>query len=236
MKKRTSEQTKKDELRKRAESKLKAKVQVSEEMSNADMKKLIHELEVHQIELKMQNDELLTTQIKLEESREKYSDLYDFAPVGYFTMNEKGFIQEANLTGSLMLGTERRFLINKPLSKYIAREDQDIYYLHCRNLFKKRDKQTCELKMLKRDNTHFYAQLESIVVKDSDGNLNQHRVIISNISKRKWAEDLHRESEEKYKDLLENANDLIHSVKPDGVFIYVNRKWKETLARLQSVP
>ncbi|GJQ58597.1 MAG: PAS domain-containing sensor histidine kinase [Candidatus Scalindua sp. AMX11] len=229
MKKRTSQQEQESELRKRAETRLKSQVQVSEEMSNSDMKKLIHELKVHQVELQMQNDELLKTQMKLEESRERYANLYDFAPVGYFTMNEKGLILEANLTGALLLGTERRYLINKPISKFITKEDQDIYYMYLRDIGKKRDRQTCELHMLKRDKTHFYAQFDSIVVKDSVGNFNKHRVIISDISKRKLAEDLLRESEEKYRDLLDNANDLFQSVKPDGVFIYVNRKWKETL-------
>ena len=228
-KKKTSRKKKDNELRKRAEEKLKSFAPSFEKMSNVDIKELIHELQVHQIELEMQNDELRKSQITLEGSREKYADLYDFAPVGYFTMNEKGLIQEVNLTGALMFGIERGSLIKMPMSKFVVSEDQDIYYFHRRNVLEKRVKQTCELKMLKRDNTHFYAQLESLVVNNRDGKPNQYRVIISDISERKQAEQLHRESEEKYRDLLENANDLIQSVKPDGVFVYVNRKWKETL-------
>ena len=150
MKKRTSEQTKKDELRKRAESKLKSKVQVSEEMSNTDMKRLIHELEVHQIELKMQNDKLLKAQIKLEESKEKYANLYDFAPVGYLTFDKKGLIREANLTIADMLVMKRNLLINSRFHNFVEREDQDTFCLHMKSVFKEGKAESCEVKLLTR--------------------------------------------------------------------------------------
>ena len=91
------------DLRKRAEKALQERPPdnlESTELSNEEMHRLIHELQVHQIELEMQNDELRRFQNEIEESRNKYADLYDFAPVGYFTIKEKGIIEEANLTGA----------------------------------------------------------------------------------------------------------------------------------------
>jgi PAS domain-containing protein len=90
----------------------------------------LHELRVHQIELEMQNEELRRTQEELEASRERYFDLYDLAPVGYFTLSEQGLILEANLTAAKLLGVARSALVKQPLSRFILPEDQDIHYLH----------------------------------------------------------------------------------------------------------
>ena len=102
------------ELRKRAEKALPKKLPEnlkSAECSHEEMLSLIHELQVHQIELEMQNDELRRTQLDLEAARDKYTDLYDFAPVGYFTIDEQGLIEEANLTAADLLSTDRQSLI-----------------------------------------------------------------------------------------------------------------------------
>ena len=126
------------ELRRRAEEKLKEASRRSEELSGMSperMADLIHELEVHQIELKMQNDELRRIQGELEKTRDRYSHLYDFAPVGYFTLTEKGIIQEANLSCASMLGVERSSLIGKPFSRFIFKDDQDAFYFHLKNAF-----------------------------------------------------------------------------------------------------
>ena len=94
------------DLRQRAEEMLKRHREL-DKMRPADLKRLVHELQVHQIELEMQNDELRSNQQELETSREKYHDLYDLAPIGYVTLNENGIILEANLTVAILLGQER---------------------------------------------------------------------------------------------------------------------------------
>ena len=99
---------------------------------------------MHQIELEMQNHELCRTQQELEASRAKYFDLYDSAPVGYVTLNEKGIIVEANQTAAGLLGQERSALIGQPLTCFIAREDQNIYYLCNKKLFQTLENQECE--------------------------------------------------------------------------------------------
>jgi two-component system cell cycle sensor histidine kinase/response regulator CckA len=150
-------------LRQRAEEVLQRQPEKLREMPPEDIQHLIHELQVHQIELEMQNEELHRTQRELEASRDRYSDLYDFAPVGYFTLSEKGLILEANLTSATMLRAERGRLIKRPLTRFIASEDQDIYYFHRKQLFETQAPQVCELRMVRKDGSQFWARMEAIV-------------------------------------------------------------------------
>lgn len=125
------------ELRHRAEKQMQTEPAGPEEiagMSTKDMAKMIHELRVHQIELKMQNEELRGIQEELEEARDRYSHLYDFAPVGYLTVNEKGIVEGANLTFATLMGMERSAVVGKPFSRFIQRDDQDVYYLNLQRL------------------------------------------------------------------------------------------------------
>lgn len=112
-----------------------------------EMRHYIEELKIHQIELEMQNQELLKTQEKLEESKRKYRNLYDFAPVGYLTLDAGGKIIEANLTATKMMDTPRNILIGSIIYRYIAREDQDSLYLHMRKLSGNYSRDTCEVRL-----------------------------------------------------------------------------------------
>ena len=208
------EEMKKDELelRKRAEEALQGQQDEDRELSKEEMQHLIHELRVHQVELDMQNEELRRVQLEIEASRNRYSDLYDFAPVGYITASEKGLILEANLTICSMLGVERNFLIKKPFSRFITNETQDTYYFHRQKLFETKGKQTSELKLIRKDGTQFEAQLESIAIEDGRGNITQIRAAITDITDRKMAEEALRESEEKYRDLFNNAPNVYFSI------------------------
>jgi len=148
-------------------------------LSPEEMQHLLHELRVHQIELEIQNEELRRTQAELEAAKDRYFDLYDLAPVGYCTISEKGLILEANLTTATMLGVARAALIKQPLSRFILQEDQDIYYLHRKQLLEshsalQRDSvqgdsgpaggpQACELRMVKEDGTIFWGFLDATV-------------------------------------------------------------------------
>ena len=154
-------------------------------MSPRDIAKLVHELRVHQIELKMQNDELRRIQAELEIARDRYEHLYDFAPVGYFTVKDKGMIEQANLTGAALLGIDRQSLIGKPLTRFISREDQDTFYLHRLQVLEKKGHHTCEVKMINDANVSFYAQLESIAVPGEDENVTKIRTAITDVTDRK---------------------------------------------------
>jgi len=157
----------------------------STELSKEEMHSLIYELQVHQIELEMQNDELRRLHDEIEESRNTYSHLYDFAPVGYFTVKKKGMIEQINLTGAALLGLDRQSLIGKPLTDFIAREDQDTFYLHHLQMLKTNGNHNCEIKMMKFDKTPFYAQLESTAVQSEDENTIKLRTAITDITDRK---------------------------------------------------
>ena len=173
-------------------------------MPAEDIQKLVHELQVHQIELEMQNDELRRAQEEIERSRSKYSDLYDFAPVGYFTFDQKGQILEVNLTGARLLGVERHLLIRKPFNLFVMPDFLNQFHSHRLKVFKSISLETCELQLRKRDGTFFSAHLESIPVKDIEGDFTQIRTAVIDITERRRAEEAFR-TEHAFREALENS-------------------------------
>lgn len=135
MKKDKSTSKQKGMLRNKTGKSLSKKGESPQKNSTKDAKNLIHELRVHQIELEMQNEELRQSQIKIEESRAKYADLYDFAPVGYFTFDRHGRIAEVNLTGAKQVGVERSFVINKPFFLFVMPQFRRLFHSHIQNVF-----------------------------------------------------------------------------------------------------
>ncbi|MBT3880631.1 MAG: response regulator [Candidatus Scalindua sp.] len=182
-------------LRKKAVKKLKPETVDISRLSEVDVRKLAHELQVHQIELDMQNEELRKSQQELENSKDRYSRLYDFAPVGYLAVSEKGIVLEANLTSSQMLGIERKDLIGKPLGLYIMKEDQDLYYKQRTMVCKTKSRGVCELRMVRKDGTQFFVQLECESVPDKREDAARCMTIMSDITKRKEMEEALSQSE-----------------------------------------
>ncbi|NPU86579.1 MAG: response regulator [Syntrophaceae bacterium] len=192
MKRKNSSRTKTDDLRHRAEERLKeakrGKVRKEAPHTSEDgALRLLQELQVHQIELEMQNEELLRAQAELDASRARYFDLYDLAPVGYCTLSEKGMVLEANLTAATMLGVTRSALVEQPLTHVILPEDRDIYYRHLKLLFESSEPQECVLRLVKPGGVIFWVRLESISVQAEDG-APVCRVVLSNITDSKRAE------------------------------------------------
>ncbi|MBF0211686.1 MAG: PAS domain-containing protein, partial [Desulfamplus sp.] len=167
------------ELRKQAEEKAALLKQNPDELSFQETRDAIHELRVHQIELEMQNEELRRTHIDLDAAKSRYFDLYNLAPVGYCTVNEHGIILEANLTASTMFGNSRDTLIKQPLSNFIFKDDQDIYYIYLRLLFKQenealwevKNSEPCELRMKKKEGTPFWVHLNAVSIQDANNEL-----------------------------------------------------------------
>jgi len=117
-------------LRDEAEGKLAHSPGTSPEKKGQTPDQILHELQVHQIELEMQNEELRKAQLALEESRQRYADLYDFAPVGYFTFTPEALIKNVNLTGATLLGMARQKLVNRRFRSFIALSDFDLWDYH----------------------------------------------------------------------------------------------------------
>ena len=138
-------------------------------LSRDESNQLLHDLQVHQIELEMQNDELRRAQENLAAEQARYFDFYEQAPVGYCTISEKRLIQEVNLTASTLLGVARREIIKQPFSRFIFKEDQHSFFLRLKQLFKTGEPQSFELRMLRKDGTVFWVWLEAIVAQDTDG-------------------------------------------------------------------
>lgn len=132
-----------------------------------ETKRLVHELEVNQIELEMQNEELRRAREELEVSRNKYAELYDFAPVGYFTFDANGAIREVNLAGAQLLGIERRLLVNKPFADFIADAgDREIFSNHLALALQRQVMMRCEIHFTRNDSTVINGQLQSVAVRN----------------------------------------------------------------------
>ena len=165
-----------DVLRQRAEEKAVGMTENLEAMSLEEIRRILHELRVHQIELEMQNEEMVAVQAR-------YYTLYDLAPIGYFTLSEQGLFLEANLTASTMLSMDRGTLIKRRITQFIFKEDQDIYYLHHKRLFETHsalgqgsvqanpeqtsEPKACELRMVKNDGSLFWVHLTATVRQDA---------------------------------------------------------------------
>jgi len=177
-------------LRKQAEQLIEADESAEEGVSSEYIKVLIHELQTHQIELELQNNDLRQTQEALNKSRKKFSDLYDFAPVGYLTVSQSGLITEANLRCAELLGIERGKLINTRFSAFINNEEQDVYYTFRKTLLSQKNAQTCTLRMQKQKGELFYAQLKSSYSEALDSQAEQFRIAIIDIDAQKKADAL----------------------------------------------
>jgi len=189
-------------LRRRAEEKARiVKAQEPEPLSPEKSARLLHELQVHQIELEMQNEELRRAQQQLEASRARYFDLYDLAPVGYLTLSEHSLILEVNLTTATMFGMPKSSLSKASLTRYILPDDQDIFYRHRKRLFETGEPQVFEIRILRLDGAQFWARVEAHVAQDGESGTPVCRVALSDITERKRAEDALHESNQRYKSL-----------------------------------
>ncbi len=175
-------------LRKQAEHTGRAASIVAPENQNAltpeESGQMLRELRVRQIELEIQNDELRRAHAELDASRAHYIDLFDLAPMGYFTMSETGQVMEANLTAETLLGVARGALAGQPLTRFILPEDQDVFYRHCKKVFDTSAPQTCEFRMLRADGTPFWVQLDATATKGAEDSP-ACRTVIIDITERK---------------------------------------------------
>ena len=169
-------------LRQRAEARLlERSPQTFSALSPEKAQHLLHELQVHQIELEIQNDEL---HAEMDALRARYFDLYDLAPVGYLSVGETGQVVEGNFAAARLLGVSRDALVGQPFTHFILPADQDLYDRSRRRWFEAGIPQVLELRLLGRDATPFHAHLEATVIRAKDGS-SACRIVLSDITARK---------------------------------------------------
>jgi PAS domain S-box-containing protein len=196
---------------------------------------LLHELQVHQIELELQNEELRRTQTALDTAQARYFDFYDMAPVGYVTVSDKALILQANLTTAALLGMPRSKLIGKPLPGFMPVSDADRYYLLCQQAQDSGSAQSCELQMYLANGNGVWVKLQAIAAIGEDGST-VIRLVLSDITERKQAEAL-RLANNTFRDaILDSVPSQIAVLDHTGTIVAVNQTWRAFALANSAVP
>jgi diguanylate cyclase (GGDEF)-like protein/PAS domain S-box-containing protein len=240
------------ELRQQAEEVLSSKSQAELEASlPLDAQKLITELQVHQIELQMQNDELRKAQVQLAAEREKYADLYNFAPVAYFTVDDRDLILDINQAGAELLGHERKYLINHPITSYLTPESLQTFVEHRQMALKTGTTQSSELMVRPRRKAPIYVHVHTVALRPNPESPQLWRSVLTDITERKRGENILQAhlritefaAKNSLSDLLQNTLDefcaltdspigFFHFVEPDQKTLALQAWSTRTLAEM----
>jgi PAS domain S-box-containing protein len=183
------------------------------EMPVDDVQKLVHELQVQQIELEMQNDELRRTWVELERTRNRYAELYDFAPTALLTLNPGGEILEANINTGQLLGLERDRLIHQKFSRFVPVESLDAFHLFCRQTFGSRTPQSVDLDLLNAPGKRLFVHVEA--VRDRANRRMQCRLSLTDITGRRRAETALLEASQFNEQIVTDAREGVIVYDPD---------------------
>jgi PAS domain S-box-containing protein len=180
------------ELRHRAEKRMKRMTtEVAGPGSAAQTQRLVHELQVHQIELEMQNEELRESRAQVEAALERYTDLYDFAPVGYFTLSTDGTIREVNLPGARLLGLERTRLVSRRFGAFVSEDGRPTFDSWLKKVFATQAKQVCAVRLVKEGLPPLAVEIEATLSPDG----RQGRAVVVDVTARKALEEKLRQAQ-----------------------------------------
>jgi PAS domain S-box-containing protein len=180
-------------LRRRAEHRLRAQPKKGPRIAvNVDTQRILHELQVHQIELELQNEELKQAKTEVDAGLEKYTDLYDFAPIGYFSLDEQGRILEVNLTGAALLGLERSRVADRRFQLFVAPPSRPTFQGFLTKVFEGHAKQGCEVALLNERGPAFWADLQAMSATSPRGAVKWCRVTVIDVTARKQVEAAQR--------------------------------------------
>jgi PAS domain S-box-containing protein len=188
-----------------------------------EQERLLHELQVHQVELETQNHELREAQLLIEVSRNRYADLYDFAPVGYVTFDAKGIVREINLTAAGMVGVERMRLVGVPFHLHVAREDLARFRGHLARLSNPAKPVMTELHLARKGGGVLSVVMQSILEPDAEGRGRLYRTAITDITARQQAEEALRDNEARLQAILDTAVEGIITIGERGVIESFNQ-------------
>jgi len=205
--------------------------QVFPDSSQVDAQKLLHELRVHQIELELQNEELRLVQTELEASQILYRGLYDLAPIGYCTVDKHGRILQANLAAATLWGVARESLVNQPVRRFIAKEDQDTFHHYSQQLVSAGGLHTCDLRMVNANGTTFWVRLRSVIDLAGDDKT-RYRATFGDISESKRLEEALREQEAFFHLIAENLSDFIAVLDPEGRRLYNSPSYQQFFGKV----
>ncbi|MFZ2961425.1 MAG: PAS domain-containing sensor histidine kinase [Candidatus Ozemobacteraceae bacterium] len=203
-----------------------------------DFTELSRELRVRQLESGSQSEEFSQSREELEKSLSKYYELYEFAPVGYFSLGKNGKILETNLTGANLLGTGKVRLLNRSFSNFVAPEFRDAWYLHSNKVIRSGIQETCELKLLKKNGDSFFVHLEITPIRNFQNLITQIQATVIDIHEKKQVADLLKESANRNESLLDSISHppmLIDGCRPhdfSGIRKPENRSTPENGAHL----
>ncbi len=216
-------------LRSRAEEALRSARQSAEKpaqkagakLSAADTRALLHELQVHQVELEIQNEELRRSEATLLESRQRYFDLYHLAPVGYCSLDDAGLVTEANLTLATLFGYERGALLQHPFSRLIDPSEAEAFHLMRRRLLSQGEAQRLELRFVHRDGRPIWGLIEAALAPEAD-RPHACRLTVNDVTARRLVEERLRERERRYQAVTDTAHDAIITTDENGRIVDAN--------------
>jgi PAS domain S-box-containing protein len=185
-----------------------------------DVQKLVQELQVHQVELEMQNDELRRTEQALEAALDRYTELYMFSPSAQLTLTADGEILEANVNAGKLLGLERGKLIHQKLSRFVQADEQDTLYLFCRQVFRSASPHSTDLDLVNAQGNRLAAHVEAVY--DAPHHPKQRRFSLTDVTERKRAEAALQQSEKELANFFHTSPIGLLWVKPDGHILRVN--------------
>lgn len=221
------------ELRRLAEERLReTTTELTFPRTEFETQRSLHELQVHQLELEMQNDELLHALEELDLSRNKYAELYDFAPIGYFILDVHGQIREVNLAGAQLLGKERMRLVKKTISGFIADPaGREVFSRHLENVFQKSGIKRCEISLKGKEGTLIHGHLQSVMMATIESEDNCVLTSIVDGTAAKLASDRIREVLWQQQALLDHSHDSTWLKDREGRYVAVNKSFCLTVGK-----
>jgi PAS domain S-box-containing protein len=186
-----------------------------------EVQRLLHEIELRQSELEQQNEELRKTQQRLEAYKDRYVDLYDFAPLGYVTLDKDGYVQEINLAGANLLGAERDSLTGYPFGDYVAKEDQEAFRNYLGQCAVEHREVTSELRLVAKNGLSITAQVHSIPIEGPEEETFC-KTAITDITERKNMADALEQERDLLRTLIDNLPDCIFVKDAESRFVAAN--------------